>query len=251
MKTPLTYTLQQADELLARHPYYTLPAVIAIRQAQTSPAAARQIPDTLLRRTALSLHSHADMTRIFGQEFSIFDNFYPDEQRHTPGTMDTIDTFLSTFGQADPHETDALEKLIFSSTPDYGAVLAAEERGSLPTAEDINDPSLSAQDKLINSFIAANHTSAPAPVGKPVPAATFTPQTDKQTNPAPSPAPRAKRADSPQLTESLVKILIKNRNYSKAIEIISELHLNNPKKSAYFADQIRFLKKLIINDNKK
>ena len=37
----------------------------------------------------------------------------------------------------------------------------------------------------------------------------------------------------------------------EALEIIKRLNLNYPKKNAYFADQIRFLEKLIINNNKK
>ena len=52
-------------------------------------------------------------------------------------------------------------------------------------------------------------------------------------------------------TETLARIYIKQGRYSKAIEIIRRLSLENPKKNAYFADQIRFLEKLIINNNKK
>ena len=51
-------------------------------------------------------------------------------------------------------------------------------------------------------------------------------------------------------TETLAKIYIKQGRYSKALEIIKCLNLNNSKKNAYFADQIRFLEKLIINNNK-
>ncbi|MBQ8594209.1 MAG: tetratricopeptide repeat protein [Bacteroidaceae bacterium] len=52
-------------------------------------------------------------------------------------------------------------------------------------------------------------------------------------------------------TETLAKIYIKQHRYSKALEIIRRLSLKYPKKNAYFADQIRFLEKLIINDNDK
>jgi len=52
-------------------------------------------------------------------------------------------------------------------------------------------------------------------------------------------------------TETLARIYIKQGNYLKALEIIRRLSLAYPKKNAYFADQIRFLEKLIINNNKK
>ena len=52
-------------------------------------------------------------------------------------------------------------------------------------------------------------------------------------------------------TETLARIYIKQGRYSKALEIIQRLSLQFPKKNAYFADQIRFLEKLILNNNKK
>ncbi|MDE6028033.1 MAG: tetratricopeptide repeat protein, partial [Muribaculaceae bacterium] len=60
-----------------------------------------------------------------------------------------------------------------------------------------------------------------------------------------------KREETPILSESLARAMIKNGNYVKALEIITDLSLNNPKKSIYFADQIRFLKKLILNQSKQ
>jgi tetratricopeptide (TPR) repeat protein len=52
-------------------------------------------------------------------------------------------------------------------------------------------------------------------------------------------------------TETLAKIYIKQGRYEKALEIIQRLNLNYPKKNAYFADQMRFLEKLILNDKGK
>ena len=57
----------------------------------------------------------------------------------------------------------------------------------------------------------------------------------------------SKKEESRELPEALFKMMVKNKNYAKALEIINELSLNNPKKSVYFAYQIRFLKKLIKN----
>jgi tetratricopeptide (TPR) repeat protein len=62
---------------------------------------------------------------------------------------------------------------------------------------------------------------------------------------------RQKEGEEGYFTETLARIYIKQGNYSKALEIIRQLSLDNPKKNAYFADQMRFLEKLIINSNKK
>jgi len=53
-----------------------------------------------------------------------------------------------------------------------------------------------------------------------------------------------------EITESNAKKLIAERKYKEAIEILRALNLNNPKKSVYFADQIRFLEKVIVNSKK-
>ena len=60
----------------------------------------------------------------------------------------------------------------------------------------------------------------------------------------------ANKAENGVFTETLARIYIKQGNYLRALEIIKQLNLDFPKKSAYFADQIRFLEKLIINNNK-
>jgi len=51
-------------------------------------------------------------------------------------------------------------------------------------------------------------------------------------------------------TETLARIYLKQKRYDKALEIIRSLSLKYPEKNVYFADQIRFLEKLIINTKK-
>ena len=53
-----------------------------------------------------------------------------------------------------------------------------------------------------------------------------------------------------EISESNAKNLILKRKYKESIEILKVLNLNNPKKSVYFADQIRFLEKVIANSKK-
>jgi len=57
--------------------------------------------------------------------------------------------------------------------------------------------------------------------------------------------------DNEILTETLAGIYIKQGKFENAIKIIRQLSLKYPKKNRYFADQIRFLEKLIINNKNK
>ncbi len=51
--------------------------------------------------------------------------------------------------------------------------------------------------------------------------------------------------DDTYFTETLARIYLKQHRYDKALEIIRSLYLNFPNKSIYFADQIRYLEKLV------
>ena len=65
-----------------------------------------------------------------------------------------------------------------------------------------------------------------------------------------SQAEEAQEQSDGYFTETLARIYIKQGRYEKALEIIKRLNLNYPKKNAYFADQMRFLEKLILNNKK-
>ena len=56
--------------------------------------------------------------------------------------------------------------------------------------------------------------------------------------------------DDSYFTETLAHIYVKQKRYEKALQIIKNLNLKYPEKNVYFADQIRFLEKLIINTKK-
>ncbi|MDR0657655.1 MAG: tetratricopeptide repeat protein [Mediterranea sp.] len=153
-------------------------------------------------------------------------------QQEEPGldrTLSLIDAFLMS-----APETDALQDRL-DYTIDYMASLpvSAEESGHDAL------PPLRGQD-LIDEFI-AKAESGPSMKLKPL---------DEEEEAAlerPSFAYSEEDEEDTCFTETLARIYIKQRRYPKALEIIKKLSLKYPKKNAYFADQIRFLEKLIIN----
>ena len=152
-------------------------------------------------------------------------------------TISLIDTFLDSI----PKEEEKGEKKKRRPTPadaavDYVAYLLESESFE---EEPKSTPQLIGQN-LIDSFIEKDK-------GKIVLNETpeYVPQLDD------SDEEEEKEADEGYFTETLARIYIKQGRYSKALEIIRRLSLAYPKKNAYFADQIRFLEKLIINNNKK
>ena len=73
---------------------------------------------------------------------------------------------------------------------------------------------------------------------------------NKEILPGSSTTKELKTVVTLEITESNAKKLIIAHKYKDAIEILRALNLNNPKKSVYFADQIRFLEKVIANSKK-
>lgn len=164
-----------------------------------------------------------------------------------PDTGSAIETFLNTFGSQNASETAQIEKLIFNPTPDYATTLAMqEERSDAPAAP------ATEQDAMLDAFI-ASHPDGTAFAVEAAEAAVEV----ASVPPVPQPEPEAPAVDtaaakpapvapvSSSLQESLAKSYIRQGRFQKAYDIISELNLNNPEKSAYFADQLRFLQKII------
>ncbi|KGO00620.1 hypothetical protein HR11_01865 [Porphyromonas macacae] len=74
---------------------------------------------------------------------------------------------------------------------------------------------------------------------------------EAQSHPNASEAAKEHDLDEELFTETLAKIYIKQQRYDKALRIIRSINLNFPEKNRYFADQIRFLEKLISNNQQK
>ena len=150
-------------------------------------------------------------------------------------TLALIDAFLSTVPEEVAGQTT------FDYSMDYTTYLL-EDNTTAAESEEVA-PKLKGYE-LIDDFIEKSESEAPLCL-KPL-------KEEAEISVTPSEeVSAAEEEDDSCFTETLAKIYVKQQRYSKALEIIKKLSLKYPKKNAYFADQIRFLEKLIINANSK
>ena len=228
-------------ETLELYPYFTFPASLLLKRNVDVENA---LKDEITHRIALNASDRDALAMLIDANKEHWAHFYPQNpQQKTVSTNDAISTFLDNYGGNNPQEDELLEKLIFNPTPDYAQLLAREEENSLPQELDMEGDS---QDALINAFILKSKEQQghfPA-INEDLALEAKSPQQALDTSPISSPE---ESVDNSMLSESLAKIYIKQHKYLKAYEIIRNLSLNFPEKSIYFADQLRFLQKLIIN----
>lgn len=236
-------TLYELRTLLARYPYFQTVRLLYLKNLFL-------LHDITfgeeLRKAALYI---ADRKVLFylieGDRFVIKPHEKEDKRDEQPGldrTLSLIDAFLSTL----PDDTVA-EKLPFDITTDYTSYLHCEEK---TVKEETSQPPMKGQN-LIDDFI---EKSAEEPFLPQLSIPNFSPVKKEEPEAEAIQEVEEKEEDTEDesyFTETLAKIYVKQQRYSKALEIIKKLNLKYPKKNAYFADQIRFLEKLIINTKSK
>lgn len=208
------------------NPYYIIPAVEALATASGEKRV------ELIRLIAANVGDTATLRALIGVDPAEFTDFYPDLKPPQLSTDETISAFMDRFApdSADRSATEtAAEIPIGAPAVDYATLIASEEYDDEPDGNAGTD----ATSDAISSFLEAVPPKTPKSRDR------KTPKKDSEAH-----SPQHHEAD-PQLSEALFRMMVKNKNYTKALEIIKELSLNNPKKSVYFAHQIRFLEKLI------
>lgn len=268
-------TLQQIHE---RWPWYVYADLQALEQGIVSGKEAQE----LRTRIALAIGDREALMRVLDPDAD-FADFYPDMQPVKLTTNDTIDAFLNRFGTPGDHETDLLTRMIFDSGARAPLSEDAAEEAASAAAEPAPDATAtridaflatSRQPTRVPEALRHLEEEAEAPAETPAAAALNTlsspaassaqaaaqPSAAKPSAPplntlsslnslnflsAPSAPSAQTRPKASSLSVSLAAMMIKNGNYPKALEIINELNLANPEKSIIFADQIRFLRKLI------
>jgi len=229
-------TRQWMEQAQQAAPYSVLPALLFLERNGVKGN------EDVLSRLAVVFPDRLALSMLLGEGGKALMEFYPAEpEPETPDTVTTIDRFLDNYGKTSPGEVEAISRAIFNPQPDYADVLAAQEQETgVAPAQGEDD-----QDALISQFIAEQmHKSQQAAR---VPIAPLVGE-DEKAEIAGEEIDAPTQNDDSMLQESLAKMYIARHKYSQALEIIERLSLNYPEKSIYFADQMRFLAKLVLNE---
>ncbi len=226
---------QWVDEARERYPYFSLPLLLHVKHNGNQEA---------LHRLSIMSPDRRDLAIMVGNAPTAFAHFYPTpETTSTPADVDNIiDKFLETYAQgSNQKEIDAISQAIFNPMPDYADILAAQSDDTATHDK---------EDELIDSFIVHSREKEQQAMAQ-QPLVNHHPQQEEVAQVANDKVENSTQNDDSMLSESLAKVYIARGKYSKALEIIESINLNFPEKSIYFADQIRFLRKLVLNETIK
>ena len=230
-------TLYELRSMLALYPYFQTVRLLMLQNLYLlhDPSF-----DEELRRAAIYI---TDRKVIFNMieagHYHISSHITEDtaqEEQRQDRTESLIDRFLDSIPKDEEEESSKKRRPTpADATVDYVAYLLESESENNPQAA---LPQMKGQN-LIDSFL-ENEQGKISLSEEPE----FTPEAEDTGN------EDTEGADEGYFTETLARIYIKQGRYQKALEIIQRLSTNHPDKNVYFADQIRFLEKLIINNNK-
>lgn len=230
-------TLYDLRSLLALHPYYQTARLLMLQNLYLlhDPSF-----DEELRRAAIYLTDRKVLFNLI--EAAHYQLKRADKDKQNPQnqpvdddrTISLIDNFLETI-PADEEETSKKRKPTpADAAVDYVAYLMEVENSE---EQQDSSPSLHLKgQELIDSFIEKNSDGRIQLSDTPE----YLPELQEENE--------NNEPDEGYFTETLAKIYIKQGRYEQALEIIQRLNLNFPKKNSYFADQLRFLEKLILNN---
>ena len=231
-------TLYGLRELVAKYPYYQVARLLFLKNLFLlhDPSFGEE-----LRRAALYLPDRRVLFKMVeGANYEIQSTpLHKEEEPHSEGdrTQSLIDDFLRTTATDDAPQPPRRKPTAADAHGDYAAFLLALDDAPSAQQEEDSEATTDRSAELIDDFI----ENKPERI-----------QLQEQPEYTPEVADDDATDDGAEdgyLTMTLAKIYIKQQRYEKALEIIRKVNLNNPKKSSYFADQIRFLQKLIVNKN--
>lgn len=231
-----TATIDELTQMVERYPYFQAARLLLIRALYQQQS---EQFGTELRKAALYV---PDRCQLF--ELIEGDKYKPSHQQQQtkksstpePQPVDRTQSLIEGFLSQQPEEQKRRTKKT-SATDDYITYLLQLEdalpKDSKPSEKPIHQVPLSpsAQQTLTSVDNEVYDEDDLVPLGL---------EENEENTPSET-----------YFTETLARIYIKQGKYAKAIEIIRRISLIYPKKNRYFADQIRFLEKLLINEQAK
>lgn len=200
--------------------------------------------DAELKKMAIGIPDRRKLFNLIeGERYGLQSRPHKEEDSGREDTFSLIDAFLSDQGK-DNSKTDATLLFQPSVSSDY-IYWSLTKKGE--DTEEKEEVRLQHQE-LIDSFIQNEKQRMPG--------SGFRLNADEPDFPALEDSADLDVEDAYKplgdsyFTETLAHIYIKQKRYGKALQIIQNLSLKYPEKNVYFADQIRFLEKLIINTKK-
>ncbi len=241
-------TLYELRSIVARYPYFQTARLLLLNNLYLL-----HEPDfgSELRRSVLYISDRAALCRLIE---GYMDRVEPEEvvEQEDVGldrTLSLIDSFLGTLPDAGDMKHlqvevsgDYVSRYLLDDGEADASVASSAAEGMDLIDRFIDQQS--ASESVFDSTL--SFPSSPAPIA-PVQDETVT-SVERDGKDAIS---GEESLDESYFTETLAKIYIKQHKYSRALEIIRSLNLKYPEKNIYFADQIRFLEKLVINNNSK
>ena len=240
-------TLYELRTLVARYPYFQSLRLLYLKNLYllhdiTFGAELRKAVLYVADRRVLFYLIEGDRYTLKSRKPSLLSSKVLEEEPSVDRTLSLIDAFLATI----PEEHSQVTELDY--TMDYTTYLLQDDGQSDSAPDDGQEAPKLRGHELIDDFIQKSESSDASDTRR-----EFLVEKEEETEEEeePSVSPVTEELDDSCFTETLAKIYIKQHRYDKALEIIKKLSLNYPKKNAYFADQIRFLEKLIINAKSK
>ncbi|MEG1616574.1 MAG: tetratricopeptide repeat protein [Bacteroidales bacterium] len=235
-------SLKELEELIRKYPYFQsartlfLLNLVRLRSLRVAEELHRTVVHSTDRRKLFALLDDGEfgwVSLLKERELSS-----GKLQQEEDMNFSLIESYLSS-AHEEPFPEELEDLFPFSpleSSTDYVSSLLEQPDLTCDDEANLTESDLEKRN-LIDSFIEKGEKSA-----------VFIPPVE----PLPEPPKGISKEDSlikedSFLTESLAKIYIKQKKYSKALEIIKKLSLKYPEKNVYFADQIRFLEKIITN----
>lgn len=192
-----------------------------------------------LKRLSVGIPDRRKLFLLIEDKLDHQSSFTMVKEKERENAFDLIDSFLSRYEQKE--QSKGLDEILLSSSISSDYIFWSMSKEEEQKKEDKGNQLECHQ--LIDSFIEKDKERSGRYL---IPDKTTDESIEKEEETVLTDFMQTQ--DESFFTETLAQIYIKQKRYERALQIIGKLSLKYPEKNVYFADQIRFLEKLIINN---